>query len=175
VQFPGIIVSFCRSISCSGNQVIQLALPPANQGQYRGSFIAADAGVYRARVRASGKTLRGFPFLREQTVTAGVWIGGNSQGTNGGIGSGDCLCHLLNCILGPKGMVTPEAEQVLKRLGFDIVALRRCLADCAQKRIPANERTPTNATALTAPATINPATQLLLEQLVSKLAQTGTS
>ena len=106
-------------ITTPGNQAIQIPLSHADQGLYRGSFVAADVGVYRARVRASGKTLRGFPFLREQTVTAGVWIGGNSQGTNGGSGSGECLCHLLNCLFGPKGVVTSEAEQMLRRLGFD--------------------------------------------------------
>jgi hypothetical protein len=156
-------------VTTPANQVIQVAFTHTDLGLYQGSFVAADTGVYRARVRASGKTLRGFPFLREQTVTAGVWIG---QGGSGGSRSGECLCQLLNCLFGPKGVISAEGEQLLKRLGFDLAALRRCLAACAQKRIPASERT----AAVTTPTTsaISPAAQLLLEQLVNKLGQTGT-
>jgi hypothetical protein len=160
-------------VTTPANQIIQVALTRADLGLYQGSFAAADSGVYRARVRASGKTLRGFPFLREQTVTAGVWIGGNGQGGSGVGGSGECMCKLLNCLFGPKGVITAEGEQLLKRLGFDVAALRRCLTKCAQKGLPASERT-TAATSQTASGALNPAAQLLLEQLVSKLGQTGT-
>lgn len=160
-------------VTTPANQIIQVALTRADLGLYQGSFAAADSGVYRARVRASGKTLRGFPFLREQTVTAGVWIGGNGQGGSGVGGSGECMCQLLNCLFGPKGVITAEGEQLLKRLGFDVAALRRCLTKCAQKGLPASERT-TAATSQTASGALNPAAQLLLEQLVSKLGQTGT-
>jgi hypothetical protein len=156
-------------VTTPANQVIQVAFTHTDLGLYQGSFVASDTGVYRARVRASGKTLRGFPFLREQTVTAGVWIG---QGGNGGSRSGECLCQLLNCLFGPKGVITAEGEQLLKRLGFDLAALRRCLAVCAQKGIPASERTAAVMTTTT--SAISPAVQLLLEQLVNKLGQTGT-
>lgn len=165
--------SVWAEITTPSNHVIQLPFSYVDQGQYRATFTAAEIGVYRARVRASGKTLRGFPFLREQTVTAGVWIGGNSQGSGTGTGTGDCLCHLLNCIFGPKGALTAEAAQTLRRLGFDVGALRRCLSDCSQKRLPANERAATDSTAPAHP--IDPNTQLLLEQLLSKLGQTRTS
>jgi hypothetical protein len=153
-----------------GNQVTQVNFVQEDQGTYRGKFVATDPGVYRARVRAAGKSLRGFPFLREQVVTAGVWIGGNNQGGNGGGSLGASVCHLLNCLFGEKGVVSPQAEEILRRLGFDITALRRCLAECAQSRIPLNERAPTAGPApVTSP--MSPDVLSLLEQSVSKPGQ----
>jgi len=144
-------------ITDPGNRVFQVNLSGKEQGTWGGEFVASQPGIYRARVRATGKTLRGFPFSREQTVTAAVWIGGNSQGGMGA-GPGDKLCHLLNCLFGGKGIVSKPAEELLSRLGFDIAALRRCLAECAQSRIPANERTASTPPAQ--PATTQPATTL---------------
>jgi len=164
--------SVWAEVTTPSNQAMQVHFLHENQGTYRGKFVASDAGVYRARIRAAGKSLRGFPFLREQTLTVGVWIGGNNQGVNGGGSLGASLCHLLNCLFGEKGVVSQQAEEILRRLGFDFTALRRCLAECAQSRIPLNERAPASApTQLTSAMT--PAVLSLLEQFVSKPGQTS--
>jgi hypothetical protein len=42
-------------------------------GAFEATFATTVAGVYRCRVRASSRSRRGYPFHREQTVTAGVW------------------------------------------------------------------------------------------------------
>ena len=153
------------------NQVMLVPFLQEDQGMYRGKFVAIETGIYRARVRAAGKSLRGFPFLREQTLTAGVWIGGNNQAGTGEGSLGASLCHLLNCLFGEKGVVSQQAEEILRRLGFDITALRRCLAECAQSRIPQNERVPTTASAEVMKP-ISPDVLSLLEQALSKSGQT---
>jgi hypothetical protein len=160
-------------VTTPSNQVMQVHFLQEEQGTYRGKFVASDAGIYRARVRAAGKSLRGFPFLREQTLTVGVWIGGNNLGGNGGGSLGASLCHLLNCLFGEKGVVSQQAEEILLRLGFDITALRRCLAECAQSRIPLNERAPAAAPKQVT-STMSPAVLSLLEQFVNKPGQTGS-
>lgn len=134
----------------------------SDDGVYRGKFVAGETGLYRARVRAAGKTMRGFPFTREQTVTAAVWIGGNNQG--GGT-LGDTLCHLLNCLFGENRVISKPLEEVLHRLGVDINGLRRCLAECAHSRIPQNERTALQ-TATPGTATLDPALLQALEKFL---------
>ena len=126
-------------IATPGTKSQQINLAEHEPGVYRGTFIAAQAGLYRSRVRAAGNSLRGLPFRREQTLTNAVWVGGNVQSGPGGTIEGR-LCHLLNCLLGPKGVVTPQMEELLRRLGLDINALRRCLRECAESRIPLSER-----------------------------------
>jgi hypothetical protein len=157
--------SVWAEVTAPKNQVLQVPFTREDSGTYRGKFIASEAGSYRARIRASGKSLRGFPFLREQTLSTGVWIGGNSSGGNSGGGAGASLCHLLNCLFGEKGFVSKQAEEILRRLGLDITALRRCLAECAQSRIPLNERS--SLTAPTRPmTTLSPSLLTTLEQFI---------
>ncbi len=110
-------------IAAPGNQSFQITLSRTEQGAYSGHFVADQVGVYRARVRAAGTTLRGFPYRREQTVTAAVWVGGNSQGRPGS-GPGDRLCDFLKCVFGEKGVVSIQAEELLRKLGFDLTSLR---------------------------------------------------
>jgi hypothetical protein len=46
-------------------------------GRFNGSFPTSLAGVYRCRVRASGRSRAGYPFQREQLLTAAMWRGGD--------------------------------------------------------------------------------------------------
>lgn len=158
-------------VATPGNQVMHVNLVREEPGAYRGKFFASEAGIYRARVRAAGQTLRGFPFRRERTLTAAVWIGGNSQGGPGGTTTVS-LCHLLNCLFGEKGVILPQFEAVLRRLGCDIAALRRCLLECRESRIPQKERTGGPAPTPVMP-TLSPAVIAFLEQFLSKYGQTG--
>jgi hypothetical protein len=120
---------------------LEIPMGKRETGTYSGTFTAGEAGVYRARVRAADTSARGLPFRREQTVSCSVWIGGNNQ--VGGGSNDDKLCRLLNCLVGKKGAVTPELEALLRRFGFDISGLRRCLGECAKSRVPENERAST--------------------------------
>jgi len=129
--------SIWAEVTTPSRHVLHVHLAPSDQGVYGASFIAAEPGIYRSRIRASGTSRRGLPFLREQTLTNAVWIGGNNPS---GTGQGDGLCHLLNCLFGQKGVITPQTEDTLRRFGIDLNGLRKCLAECAQSRIPSNER-----------------------------------
>jgi hypothetical protein len=106
-------------------------------GLFSGSFRASASGVYRCRVRASGRTRAGYPFQREQTVTAAVWRGGDRDADPDRVGGGpvvrwlkerdERLCRLLRCLFTEGGAVTPELVNQLRRLGIDMAELERCL------------------------------------------------
>ncbi|HET6935703.1 MAG TPA: LodA/GoxA family CTQ-dependent oxidase [Candidatus Angelobacter sp.] len=167
-------------VTAPDGHLLNVNLHQDDQGLFTGKFIAATPGVYRARVRAAGKSLRGFPFRREQTVTAAVWVGGNTTGGPGG-SPGDKLCHFLNCIFGEKGVITGELAQLLRRLGFDINALRRCLAECHDSRIPENERaaqvsSSTATSALTSPSgsSLSTSAIAMLEQFLKNTSSGGS-
>ena len=55
-------------------------------GVYETSFVASQPGVYRCRILARGRTLRGDRFTREQTLTGAVWRGGNNPRPHAGGG-----------------------------------------------------------------------------------------
>lgn len=113
-----------------------VSLAQVDQGRFEGSFATSVSGVYRCRVRASGRTHAGHPFQREQTVTPAVWSGGDTA-ADPGAGDGalvdwlddldERLCRLLRCLL-DGGALDPELESHARRLGVNIEALRRCLA-----------------------------------------------
>lgn len=145
---PGAVVSLRASVRESGiplavgvqawaevrrpdgsSQNVSLAVDA--DGDLGGSFVAATPGVHRVRVRAHGRTFRGEPFTREQTLTAAVWRGGDRTTVPGvqgqGGGRSDDLCDLLRCLL-ESGVVSPALEQRLRENGIDLERLRRCIA-----------------------------------------------
>jgi hypothetical protein len=48
-------------------------------GEYAGNQVTNQPGVYACRVRAEGRTPRGWRFQREQTVTGAIFVGGPEQ------------------------------------------------------------------------------------------------
>lgn len=108
-------------------------LAEGDQGQFSGEVATTVAGVYRLRVRASGVSAAGYPFQREQLLTAGVWRGGDQGADPRGGGAVDWLhdwderlCALLRCIVG-KGVIGADVERRLREDGVDVARLRRCL------------------------------------------------
>jgi hypothetical protein len=106
-------------------------------GRHAGEFVAATAGVHRLRVRALGRTRDGNPFTREQTLTAVVWRGGDSDAEAGSGGirhwidvlreRDERLCGLLKCLAREGGVIGPEMEKRLREQGVDLEQLRKCL------------------------------------------------
>lgn len=106
-------------------------------GEFSGTFTTTIIGVYRCRIRASGRTRMGHPFHREQTLTAAVWRGGDRDADPNNAGGGplvrwlqerdEKLCMLLRCLLAERGVLTPEFEKRLREAGLDIESLRKCL------------------------------------------------
>lgn len=142
-----------------------IALAEGEPGVFEASFVAAMAGVYRARLLAGGKTFRGLPFTREQIVTAGIWRGGDRPPPSGGGTTGpsrDCLCGLLRCLVHVKGL-----REHLAKLGIDAGDVERCLAACCEgKRATGGDGAAGKATL--AARLHDPATLRALQQLVAE-------
>jgi len=110
--------------------LVMLALTEGEAGLFQGAFVAALAGLYTVRVRASGVTMRGRPFQREQTLTASAIAGADAPSGGGGGGGGDCLCALVRCLLGTRGV-----HKVLAEKGLDPKQLQKCIEACCRKPI----------------------------------------
>ncbi|TDO58991.1 von Willebrand factor type A domain-containing protein [Kribbella sp. VKM Ac-2571] len=93
---------------------------------FTASFGTTLPGVYRIRVRARGRTRVGRPFTRERTLTAAVWRGGDNPPAPSG---GDSFCEWLSCLF-KDGVIDEKLIERLRRLGFDLDALRKCLRGC---------------------------------------------
>jgi hypothetical protein len=73
-------------------------------GKFQVSTTAVIPGVYRVRVMASGVTMRGALFTREQLLSATAILGGDNPLPTTGPSTkahDEQLCKLLLCLLGP--------------------------------------------------------------------------
>jgi hypothetical protein len=80
-----------------------LGLPEVEAGIFEVNAIGVMPGVYRFRVLASGVTLRGSAFTREQLLTGVAVPGGDNPPPTSDPGAGQRdkdLCKLLECLLG---------------------------------------------------------------------------
>jgi hypothetical protein len=113
-------------------------------GRYAAQFVADTTGVHAIRVRARGRTRKGLPFVREQTLTAVAWRGGDRDADTAA-GGGDRwvqvlnerderLCQVLTCVFGRGGAIGPEVERTLRESGLDLDRVRKCLeGHCAHR------------------------------------------
>jgi|GEM_PF-1369190 len=86
------------------NSRVTLPLAEVAPGRFQLNTAAAIAGVYRIRVLASGVTMRGSTFTREQLLSASAILGGNSPMPASGPSTkarDEQLCRLIECLLGP--------------------------------------------------------------------------
>jgi hypothetical protein len=103
-----------------------LPLKEIEPGVFEAGTVAAIPGVYKFLVHASGKTLRGISFTREQYLTAAVVYGGdNPLPTSDGDGSGKLLCCLFESLLHDPGII-----RSLEETKIDVKSLLRCLEEC---------------------------------------------
>jgi hypothetical protein len=113
--------------------VVSLHLPEGDPGVFQTAMIAAAPGVYRFHVRASGGTMRGQPFTREQLLSAVVVHGGDAPPPTSDPASKDetrALCELLTCLLRPDRL-----GRSLEAHGVDIASVRRCVTQWCQRRL----------------------------------------
>jgi len=109
--------------------VLAMSEEAPGSGTYAASLLASLSGVYRFRVLANGKTLRGREFSREHLLTGAVWAGGDNPPPTGKDDPSDekeRLCGLLSCLLGGK-VIEPEFERRLEALGINLDVLRKCI------------------------------------------------
>lgn len=102
--------------------VTPLALPETAAGTFQAPYASALRGVHTFRFRASGITLGGRPFTREETRTAAVFV--PRVGVPGGGRDDDRgrVCELLECLLKRGGLA-----RFLERNKIDPEAVARCL------------------------------------------------
>jgi len=113
--------SLTALISAPDTSSWTLSLDEVEDGVYRGSVDTAAAGVYRARVRAEGTSLRGEQFTREELRTIAVWTRGDQRPSRPDGGVLD-LCGLLSCLLEDDvlGKIARERE-------IDVERVRQCV------------------------------------------------
>jgi hypothetical protein len=112
-----------------------LAMSELQPGVFEVSIAANAPGVYQIRILAEGRTLRGLPFTREQTLTGAVWSGGDNAPPSmkdDPSARDDRFCRLIDCLLRQKSV-----RKALKRAGTGADELRRCLELYCRKSSPA--------------------------------------
>jgi hypothetical protein len=145
-----------------------LGLAETAAGVHTTSVLATQSGIYTFIVRASGSTLRGRPFTREQIVTGAVWRGGDDPDPKtpdgGGDGGHGDLCCVLKCLFSD-AVMTDRAVKRLYEFGIDVRALRRCLAGCCDERRPGTVTGP----GLTGLAALDAGTLSVVRRVVEEL------
>ncbi|HZB41221.1 MAG TPA: hypothetical protein VE487_09665, partial [Ilumatobacter sp.] len=107
-----------------------IALTETDSGTYEAAVPTLVAGVYRVLVTASGTTLHGEPFRREQVRTLAVWNAADDQPPSTGTGTPGDWCDLLKCLVGSGAL-----DELAKRSGIDLAAVEKCLrSSCADRR-----------------------------------------
>jgi hypothetical protein len=108
-----------------------LHLAEQEPGVFAAVIPTGPEGVYRARVRAGGRTLGGSPFTREQLLSAAVVLGGDRLPPPSPEG-GESLACLLRCLARE-----PGGRRWLDEHGIDVERLRECLERCREPTDPA--------------------------------------
>jgi hypothetical protein len=101
--------------------VLLMKLTELEPGVFEAATTASLNGVYPVHFRATGTTLRGFPFSREQLRTGMAWAGGNDAPPQGDGGSTK-WCEVLRCLLADRSI-----QEWLARNHIDPRAIGKCL------------------------------------------------
>lgn len=109
-----------------------LALAEGDPGRFQASMMSIIPGVYRVRVVATGLTMRGVPFTREQLLSATAVVGGDNPPSIGPdpVQQDDNLCKLILCLLGPKSL-----GGYLTQHGVDPKAVQACVETWCKARM----------------------------------------
>jgi hypothetical protein len=99
-----------------------LSMTEVGPGIFETAETASMQGVYRFRLVASGITMRGAPFTREQLVSGAVVPGGDQPFPKTAIGDNEALCQLLHCLLRPEGL-----GRWLAGYNVDLAVLQKCI------------------------------------------------
>jgi hypothetical protein len=112
------------------NSQTTIAFAEIEPGIFEATTRANLQGVYRFHVIASGVTMRGLPFTREQHLSAAVVLGGNNPPPSSGPSTHDeQLCQLLECLLGPNSF-----GRLLSEHNIDPNSVRACIERWCKQR-----------------------------------------
>lgn len=115
------------------NSQATIGLSEVEPGLFEASTRANIQGVYRFHLIASGVTMRGLPFTREQQLSGAVVLGGNNPPPTSGPSTHDHeqLCQLLECLLGPNAL-----GRLLSQHNIDANVVRGCIERwCKQRQV----------------------------------------
>lgn len=131
-----------------------IALTEIEPGIFEATTGATIQGVYRFHVIASGVTLRGIPFTREQQLSGAVVLGGDNPPPRSGPSTrehDEQLCQLLECLLGPNAL-----GRFLSEHNIDPNAVRGCIERWCKQRLagPSVEELQQREGTLTVPAMV---------------------
>ncbi len=115
------------------NTRVSLALTEADPGRFQVSTTAILPGVHRIRVVASGVTMRGVPFTREQLLSATAILGGDNPLPTSGPSTkahDEELCKLIHCLLGPNSF-----GRLLAQHEVDPKAVLSCVETWCKSRL----------------------------------------
>lgn len=115
------------------NSLATLPLIETEPGRFEASLPAAIEGVYRFRLMASGVTMRGVPFTREQMLSGAVVAGADNPPPlliPSNQGQDEELCRLFECLLEPRALGTFLAEHKI-----DPNAVRSCVERWCKERL----------------------------------------
>ncbi len=106
-----------------------IAMAETEPGVFEAAVPASLHGVYQFKIEATGATMRGLGFTREQLLTGGIVEGGGGRVLPPD-GRFDRFCELLDCLLDER----TGAWGFLKERGLDPERLVRCLREiCARQ------------------------------------------
>jgi hypothetical protein len=110
-----------------------LPMPEGTPGRFQAGMTALIQGVYRIRVLASGVTMRGVPFTREQLLSATAIPGGDNPPPTSGPSTkahDEELCRLFACLLGPHAF-----GPLLTKQGVDSKGVLACIEAWCKTRL----------------------------------------
>lgn len=117
--------SVMAEIKRPDGSMTSLALQETDPGVFEGVATAALNGVYPVHFRATGTTLRGFRFSREQLRTGMVWAGGDDLPPRGKPRGEDCCAYwggFLRCLLSDEAV-----QKLLIHNDIDPKQLLKCV------------------------------------------------
>ena len=119
-----------------GGSVLIVPMVETGPGFFEATNKAGLAGVYHARFVATGVTMRGTAFTREQLASAAVWKGGNEPYQPPRDAGEADWCRLLECLLSGRTL-SREWQERMKKEGLDLDGVRKCLKEyCGHGRRP---------------------------------------
>ena len=112
---------------------VTLSMTEVEPGTFETSIVAVLPGVYRFRLLASGATLRGHQFTREQSLTVAVVPGGDNPPSRSDPSTArrdKQLCELLMCLLRPEAL-----GRFLSEHQVDPKAVQACIEQWCKERL----------------------------------------
>ncbi|KAJ5462121.1 common central of tyrosinase domain-containing protein [Penicillium desertorum] len=110
-----------------------LTLSETDAGHFQATTTASVLGVYRVRVLASGVTMRGVAFTREQLLSAAAIPGGDIPPPTSGpstMKGHEDLCKLTECLLG-----TNSLGRILQKNDVDPQVVLDCVQNYCKARL----------------------------------------